>query len=183
MVALGNRWFHLFLLPLAACSLSVESLHDGVCDSGFKACDGECVTLDRPDKGCAAATCDPCALANADAICSNSGACLISNCNPDYSDCNGVDSDGCEIRTGYDVKNCGHCGSACAPGSNFAPACSQGACVVGVCDSPFGNCDQKSDNGCEVNLSTDDRNCGLCGNVCPAGMKCNGALENATCVP
>lgn len=34
------------------------------------------------------------------------------------------------------------------------------------CPEPFADCDGWGGNGCEVNLSTDVMNCGLCGNAC-----------------
>src|SRR6185369_10912290 len=43
------------------------------------------------------------------------------------------------------------------------------------CSLPQADCDNNAANGCEVNVSSDAKNCGACGNVCPlggSGAKC-----------
>ena len=57
-----------------------------------------------------------------------------------------------------------------------AKYCSSGSCQS--CSSGKANCNQKSSDGCEVNLLTDNNNCGSCGNVCGSGEKC----QNGNCV-
>jgi hypothetical protein len=37
-----------------------------------------------------------------------------------------------------------------------------------MCAAGRGDCDGMPANGCEVNLSSDDNNCGMCGIVCVA---------------
>jgi hypothetical protein len=41
-----------------------------------------------------------------------------------------------------------------------------------TCSPNRANCDGNSDNGCEINLLTDNNNCGACGIVCGGGMSC-----------
>ena len=41
--------------------------------------------------------------------------------------------------------------------------------VKPVCSGGYEDCDGKLENGCEVNLQGDPRNCGKCGMVCPLG--------------
>jgi hypothetical protein len=54
------------------------------------------------------------------------GACVVTGCDADRFDCNGVGSDGCETALCGDVANCGRCGRMCGGGS-FA-ACGGGHC-------------------------------------------------------
>lgn len=161
---------------LAACSLSsVDSLGNGVCPAGRKACNGACVRDDVPEYGCKASGCIPCVIQNASAICSSSGACTIAVCNKGFTDCNERSDDGCEVETDYDVDNCGKCNKKCEGGSNWTPACSAGACTIGVCTPPAANCNDIASDGCEVgNLNTDNANCGRCHNACPSGQTCSG---------
>ena len=83
-----------------------------------------------------------------------------------------------------DVKNCGGCGNSC----NFANAtgsCTAGKCAVTKCNDGFDDCDNNPDNGCEVDIKTDVRNCTGCGKVCntPKGTPgCNNGCT-VTCDP
>lgn len=40
------------------------------------------------------------------------------------------------------------------------------------CEANWGNCDLTLANGCEVDLLTDEANCGMCGNVCRVNQSC-----------
>lgn len=59
-------------------------------------------------------------------------------------------------------------------------ACDGGAVVNGSCGADckvacnlnFGDCNMMPGDGCEVGLASDDKNCGMCGNVCAANAKC-----------
>jgi hypothetical protein len=51
-----------------------------------------------------------------------------------YKDCNGVVSDGCETSVNDDTNNCGACNTPAAPFPNAAPACVDGASVLGTCN-------------------------------------------------
>jgi hypothetical protein len=52
------------------------------------------------------------------------GMCMIAMCDTGYADCNKVVSDGCEVDTLTDPKNCGFCANVCAMGAT---------CVAGMC--------------------------------------------------
>jgi hypothetical protein len=52
--------------------------------------------------------------------------CTVWRCEPGYRDCNGRESDGCEVRVNEDPKNCGHCGATCARGKK----CVEGGCQL-----------------------------------------------------
>jgi hypothetical protein len=48
---------------------------------------------------------------------------------------------------------------------------------VAICSAPLADCDGIAANGCEADLSTDPKNCGVCGNDCgPYGQCCGIAM-------
>jgi len=59
--------------------------------------------------------------------------------------------------------------SAAGPSSSSASAGSGGP----MCPDDFADCDGKAENGCETDLATDKRNCGVCNHKCMGGEKCN----------
>ena len=57
---------------------------------------------------------------------------------PDFGDCNGVASDGCETSL-TTTSNCGSCGNDCQlVVANATPKCTAGACGVESCVPNFG---------------------------------------------
>ena len=110
-----------------------------------------------------------------------SGSCKVVSCVNGYDNCNGLDSDGCEVNKNIDVNNCGGCGNKCGQNS----VCNNGTCG---CQTGFANCDSLWSTGCETNLSS-TTTCGTscqdiinCGNntVCNAGY-CECAAGFADC--
>jgi hypothetical protein len=85
-------------------------------------------------------------------------------CNKNYADCNSDETDGCEVYTLIDIKNCGECGKVCPKLNSM---CDNGKCN---CVEPFSDCDGKI--GCETNTLTETFNCGACGYSCTAGKVC-----------
>jgi hypothetical protein len=177
------------LVPSTSCSFAVDAnrFEDGNCPSTTKACNDECVALDAASVGCALHGCSPCDLTNANATCSSTGACQVDTCTAsNYKDCDHTDSTGCEVDINYDPNNCGECGCRCGtmdrtdcPSTqnvetiiNGSAGCNMGTCTVGRCDPGWGDCDNRVDTGCEEALDS-GKNCGVCGNVCPAGCDCN----------
>ena len=51
-------------------------------------------------------------------------------------------------------------------------ACSSGQVSIMSCARGFSDCDGDASNGCEVDLMSDDDNCGSCGNACSTTESC-----------
>ncbi len=94
-------------------------------------------------------------------------------CAAGFSDCNNNKlTDGCELASSADLNNCGGCGVVCPAVTNGTAACANSLCGVGTCSASYGNCDNTAANGCEANTTNDNKNCGSCGNACPAQTVC-----------
>lgn len=79
-----------------------------------------------------------------------------------------------DLRT--DLSNCGGCGIACsalATTTTGIGTCSYGVCNF-ACRQGWGDCNGDLSDGCEVNLDSDQRNCGTCGTTCDvvSGQPC-----------
>ena len=145
----------------------------GSCSAGFDDCnssyaDGCETNLQNNGSNCGKCG-DVCTAANGTSSCT-AGTCTVAGCSTGYADCDKLYSDGCEINTTTDVKNCGGCGAVCSS-ANGTPSCVSSACQIS-CSTGFGNCDGSVANGCETNLNTSVSNCGSCGKAC--------SLANAT---
>ncbi len=147
------------------------------CDPGWTDCDHQVA------KGCDVHTdTDPAHCGGCDTACSGAhatmacdlGVCVIARCAQGFADCDHHVSDGCEVATATDSKNCGACGVACAPVAHGAVGCGAGSCAITGCAANYGNCDGNYANGCETTLLVDAANCGKCGVTCGVGMACAG---------
>jgi hypothetical protein len=148
------------------------------CQPGLTACDASCANLDEDPANCGQCgqVCAP-GQANTAPVCSG-GACGVT-CEPSFANCNGTDSDGCEIDLANDVYNCGQCFVVCPAEPNATPSCLAGLCGV-ACLASFGDCDQDPSDGCEATLLTDPLNCGTCGRRCgPTTPNCT----DGACTP
>lgn len=156
------------------------------CDTGWGNCDGTtgngCETPLNTLSDCGACGM-ACSLANAGESCA-SGTCTITTCDPLFASCDMVSSNGCE-RPVNTLTDCGACNAPCDL-ANASESCASGACVLGMCDPGFGNCDGASGNGCERPLNT-LTNCGGCGiacNLANASESCaTGSCLLDTCEP
>jgi hypothetical protein len=160
------------VLALAfSCQLvvDVDGITNGQCSSGYKLCDGRCVSQTDPSYGCASSDCVPCVLRNAYANCYH-GACAVSACVGSYKNCPGQTE--CLTDLAHDPDNCSGCDVRCGKPPNGAPGCAAMQCAVSSCDDGWEDCNHIYEDGCETDLRTDPANCGACGHVCPAGQAC-----------
>jgi len=146
------------------------------CNSGYEDCnakagssDGCEVNLNSINScGTNCSNIVKCSYANgSNPVCDN-GLCVLS-CNNGYQDCNYEygKSDGCEVRLNspatcgtncWDIVNCG-----------VYSVCKNGVCE---CQVGYANCDGDWNNGCEINMTNDENNCGGCNITCGIGEKC-----------
>lgn len=157
-----------------SCQLIVglDGLSNGQCPSGQKPCNGTCVSNSSTTYGCGSADCAPCVDTNvADFICDRNNACAPSQCVPNYKTCPD-DTAACMTDLAHSADNCGSCGVHCSDRTNGIAGCAGGVCAIKSCNPPYEDCDHSYDNGCETNLSNDDRHCGECGHACAAGQSC-----------
>ncbi|MFO0602974.1 MAG: hypothetical protein U0324_07355 [Polyangiales bacterium] len=138
------------------------------CNAGFADCDMNVATGCEVDTQSSAANCGRCGNAcptrpNAFPGCL-AGRCVIS-CLAGFQDCNGDESDGCEVDIRTDTRNCGACARPCAV-ANATAGCAMGACTVATCNAGFADCNMRPTDGCEVNTQVEEANCGGCGMTC-----------------
>ena len=112
---------------------------------------------------------------NSTRVCNN-GTCGIS-CNTGFRNCDGNASNGCEVNVFTSTANCGTCGNVCPPRANATPVCNNGTCGF-TCNSGFDDCNNNASDGCEVNLMTDENNCGSCRHLCPGFLNCLNGICN-----
>ena len=75
-------------------------------------------------------------------------------------------------------RNCQACGGP----ANGTSTCTSGKCSV-KCAAPFLDCNTKVDDGCEVDPTSDPKNCGTCGHACPTATPYCVAGQCATNCP
>jgi len=146
------------------------------CDQGFANCnnandDGCEVSLldDAANCGQCENTCD---LPHASSVCV-AGTCTVSACDQGFGDCDGEAVDGCETDLSSSPEDCGSCGNACAF-AHAAAECRAGTCQMGACQAGYSDCNGDSTDGCEVDIGSDDENCGGCQQACHQGQHCQG---------
>jgi hypothetical protein len=168
-----------------------ESCKNGVC--GLYCPKGKADCNNDPNDGCETplytntdcAFCgDACALPNSQSSCDMMGVCNLGQCNTGWANCDMIAANGCETNTQTDANNCSGCGNICPSGPHSTPVCQAGGCKI-VCDPGYADCDNNPTNGCEVQITVDANNCGMCGTVCntpnatPACV--NGSCTIAVC--
>ncbi len=89
-------------------------------------------------------------------------------CTPPYRLCGQACVD---VRS--DLGNCGLCGAVCAQHANAVPRCAEGSCQQ-LCDVGFSDCNNRAEDGCEVDTRADFMHCGGCGRSCVNGQACLG---------
>jgi alpha-tubulin suppressor-like RCC1 family protein len=157
-----------------ACRMSSCAI--GRCNAGYENCDGMlsngCETSTSND----VANCGMCGRMcpvppSATPAC-RMGTCGIGVCAGGFGDCDGEQSNGCEVDVRVSASHCGACGMACPLVANADPVCTMSTCGF-TCRPGFGDCDGDAANGCEVDLTTSSAHCGACRSACAP-------LSNAT---
>lgn len=154
------------------------------CNDGFANCDKKndnaCEVNTRTDVDNCGFCGNACDLPHATAECS-AGECRIvtDGCEAGYQDCNGLPEDGCEVDLKTNKLNCGACNKICTD-INGDPSCDDGVCKI-ACNDGFDDCDDKIENGCEVNLNTSSKNCNECGKKCDAAGGYSAYCKDGVC--
>lgn len=151
-----------------------------VCTGEFANCNGDaadgCETPTTSDP----ANCGACGTSCKEGDICWKGAC---GCPSGFTQC----GDDC-VQLDSDPLNCGACDSVCQPptsptdsrwlcGPEVTPPNMEFNCVSAACSlqckGGFGDCNQnKCLDGCEIDLRSDPKNCGACGNTCDPGQSC-----------
>ncbi len=143
----------------ASCQIQCKGL-SGDCNDDLCA-DGCETDLDDDPKNCGA--CGHACEANQECL---QGACI---CPAGTTRC----GNRC-VDVAVDLDNCGACGNSC-PGANDAtsngtPTCNGGHCGY-TCYPGFADCNGRINDGCEVDVGKDPKNCGGCGTKCDQQLK------------
>ncbi len=95
-------------------------------------------------------------------------------CDNNFADCNNDLTDGCEADL-MSLKTCGSCTNDCSKPSLGADEfmCVNGECVVSKCSEGRADCNKKGNDGCEIYLTDDPKNCSKCGFDCGNNSVCN----------
>ncbi len=133
---------------------SIQACNSGYADCNTSYIDGCEQKLDTLTNcgGCNVA----CTRNNATATCST-GSCKINTCAPNFGNCDGIDSNGCEKSLLSDVNNCGACLKACSV-TNGTGSCTSGTCGIASCNAGFANCDSNAAD-CERAFATASNSC------------------------
>jgi len=155
------------------------------CDPGFANCDGidsnGCETNISTDVNNCGSCGFSCIVPNGISTCVE-GSCFIAVCPSGRANCDGINSNGCEINIDTDPNNCGGCGISCSL-PNATSSCVSGSCSIASCNLGFSNCDGNIANGCELNHNQSLNSCAgaeylgahcgdlNCGFLCPTAAR------------
>lgn len=141
-----------------------------VCAAGTADCDlnpaNGCETKTDTDTSNCGACGTVCSFENADSTC-KSGSCSIGTCKDGFGDCDQNPANGCETDTTKDTSNCGACSKACPALPGATNACVNSTCTP-TCLPDYLDCNGSWADSCEVQKTTDPKNCGACGVLCDA---------------
>ena len=145
------------------------------CADDADVCNGSCTSLAYDPANCGGCG-NACAdRPNATGVCASFNCQAV--CDHGYADCDddlsSSTTNGCEVLLFDDPTNCGACGNVCPALPHASTACFAGSCTIGLCDAGYTDCNGDPADGCEANVDSDANNCGVCGNICPAGQTCS----------
>ena len=84
------------------------------------------------------------------------------------------------VSTNDPVYGCGDPSCVSCSLAHASATCAGGACVIGSCDSGWGNCNGSQGDGCEANLGSTSH-CGSCGNQCGAPANASAVCNGGSC--
>jgi hypothetical protein len=110
-------------------------------------------------------------------------SCIATECPDGLATC--LSESGPAYKCGTDLlrdnEHCGACGNKCLVYKpiHMTSRCVDGACELECLSEPdifnpvdWRNCNGLVDDGCEINVLSDAKNCGACGNACADGVAC-----------
>ena len=155
-------------LPHATATCTGGACAIATCDAGWADCDGDASNGCEVDINTSVPNCggcgDACIIFGANRTC-NAGVCTLASCFDGRANCDGDDTNGCEVNLTNDRDNCAACDNVCSF-ANAVDACVDSDCEISSCSGAYRNCDGTEANGCEVNTNTNRNHCGGCGIVC-----------------
>ncbi len=163
----------------AAADGAADAPPDVAADAACRArCGGFCVDTDTDVYNCGSCGNDCTLRTGVDPMRARcvAGRCDFTNaCLPGRANCSGNPDDGCEAMVNTAMR-CGTCMNACTAA---APNCAMSPTAPGgfACSSGCAGAGQARCNGTCIDVSSDVRNCGGCGMVCPTG-----SFGTASCV-
>ena len=124
------------------------------CSSGWSDCDGNanngCETNIKTNSNCNGCGVS-CSLNHASQSCS-SGSCVLTSCNNNYGNCDGIESNGCEALLVGNVNHCLACGNQCQF-NHATPACTSSGCHIQSCYKNYVDLNNIEADGCECHIT------------------------------
>lgn len=138
------------------------------CNDGFEDCDA------IVDNGCEASLQSPMHCGGCSMTCGDTAP-LCSSVTDEsicVADCGVTTQCGSScVDTESNPVHCGGCDRGC-DALNAVSACEASECLIATCDMGHADCDGDATNGCEVEIGTDEQNCGACDVSCEVGQQC-----------